>query len=127
MSFTVKDPKFDDYAKKFDANYERNFPIAFSPNGNLFAFVSAPGTVTISDINTGKDIAYLTGHTARYTRCFFPVWTVPRRCDLGATVQIWDIQNKSLVMSPTTYEGNRVRLLIPLMKRYGLPTFIGTR
>ena len=111
VSFTVKDPKFDDYAKKFDANYERNFPIAFSPNGNLFAFVSAPGTVTISDINTGKDIAYLTGHTAPlHSLLFSPCGQYLAGANLGATVQIWDIQNKSLVMSPTTYEGNRVRL-----------------
>lgn len=110
VSFTVEDPKLDDYRKK-DADYDRQFPIAFSRDSNLFAFVSSPHTVTISDINTGKAIAELTGHTAPLHSLLFS------RCgqylagaNLGATVQIWDIQNESFVMPPTTYEGNRVRL-----------------
>ena len=110
-SFTIKDPKSDGYRKK-DADYDRNFPIAFSPDGNLFASVSASDTVTISDINTGKDIAYLTGHTAPlHSLLFSPCGQYLAGANLGATVQVWDIQNESLVMMPTTYEGNRVRLV----------------
>ena len=109
-SFAVEDPRSDGYRKK-DADYDRNFPIAFSPDGNLFAFVSAPDTVTISDINTGKDVAQLTGHTAPlHSLLFSPCGQYLAGANLGATVQVWDIQSKSLVMSPTTYEGNRVRL-----------------
>ena len=109
-SFAVEDPKFDDYRKR-GVDYDRNFPIAFSPNGNLFAFVSAPDTVTISDINIGKDIAKLTGHTAPvHTLHFSPCGQYLAGANVGATIQIWDIQNESLVMMPTTYEGNRVRL-----------------
>ena len=110
-SFTVEKPKLDDYRKK-DADYDRHFPIAFSPDGNLFAFVSAPETVTISDINTGEDVAQLTGHTAPvHTLLFFPCGQYLAGASLGTTVQIWDIQNESFVMPPTTYEGNRVRLV----------------
>ena len=110
MSFTVENPKLDDYRKK-DADYDRQFPIAFSPSGNLFAFVSAPDTVTISDINTGENIAQLTGHTAPvHTLLFSPCGQYLAGANLGATVQIWDIQGESFVMEPTTYEGNRVRL-----------------
>ena len=109
-SFTVDDPKSDDYRKK-DADYDRNFPVAFSPDSNLFVFVSSPDTVTISDIDTGKDIAYLTGHTAPvHTLLFSPCGQYLAGANLGATVQVWDIQSESLVMTPTTYEGNRVRL-----------------
>ncbi len=109
-SLTVEDPKLEDYRKK-DADYDRHFPIAFSPDGNLFASVSAPDAVTISDINTGKDIAYLTGHTAPvHILLFSPCGQYLAGANLGATVQIWDIQSESLVMTPTTYEGNRVRL-----------------
>ncbi|MDE0322453.1 MAG: WD40 repeat domain-containing protein [Candidatus Poribacteria bacterium] len=111
VSFTVEDLKFDDYAKKFDPNHDRNFPIAFSPDSNLFAFVSSPHTVTISDINTGKAIAELTGHTAPLHSLLFSLCgQYLAGANLGATVQIWDIQGKSFVMEPTTYEGNRVRL-----------------
>ena len=91
--------------------YDRNFPIAFSSDSNLFAFVSSPHTVTISDINTGKTIAELTGHTAPlHSLLFSPCGQYLAGANLGATVQIWDIQSESLVMEPTTYEGNRVRL-----------------
>ena len=97
--------------EKKDADYDRNFPIDFSPDSNLFAFVSSPDTVTISDINTGEDIAHLTGHTAPvHTLLFSPCGQYLAGANLGATVQIWDIQSESLVMEPTTYEGNRVRL-----------------
>ena len=109
-SFTLEDPKFDDYTEK-DTDYDRNFPIAFSPNGNLFAFVSSPNTVTISDINTGEDIAHLAGHTAPvHTLLFSPCGQYLAGANRGATVQVWDIQNESLVMEPTTYDGSRVRL-----------------
>ena len=111
VSFIVENLKFEDYAKKFDTNSERNFPIAFSPDSNLFAFVSSPDTVTISDINAGKTIAELTGHTAPlHSLLFSPCGQYLAGANLGATVQVWDIQNKSFVMPPTTYEGNRVRL-----------------
>ena len=109
-SLTVENPKLEDYRKE-DADYDREFPIAFSHSSNLFASVSSPDTVTISDINTGKDIAYLTGHTAPlHSLLFSPCGQYLAGANLGATVQIWDIQNESLVMPPTTYEGNRVRL-----------------
>ena len=109
-SFAVEDPKFDDYRKR-DVDYDRNFPIAFSPDGNLFAFVSAPDRVTISDINTGEDIAQLAGHPAPVQSLLFsPCGQYLAGANLGATVQVWDVHNESLVMTPTTYEGNRVRL-----------------
>ena len=110
-SFTVEDPKFEDYRKR-GVDYDRHFPIAFSPSSNIFASVSAPDRVTIADINIGKDIAKLTGHTAPvHTLLFSPCGQYLAGASVGATVQVWDIQNKSLVMPPTTYEGNRVRLV----------------
>ena len=109
-SFTVADTKLKDYKKK-GVDYDREFPITFSPSGDLFASVSAPDTVTISDINTGEDIAQLTGHPAPVQSLIFsPCGQYLAGANLGATVQVWDIQNESLVMTPTTYEGNRVRL-----------------
>ncbi|MYA69427.1 hypothetical protein F4009_23355 [Candidatus Poribacteria bacterium] len=109
-SVTVENPRSDGYRKK-DADYDRSFPIAFSPDSNLFAFVSSPDTVTISDLNTGKDVTQLTGHTAPvHTLLFSPCGQYLASASLGATVQMWNIQNESLAMMPTTYEGNRVRL-----------------
>ena len=110
VSFTVEDQKLRNYRKE-GVDYDREFPIAFSPSGDLFASVSAPDTVTISDINTGEDIAQLTGHPAPVQSLIFsPCGQYLAGANLGATVQVWDIQNESLVMTPTTYEGNRVRL-----------------
>ena len=110
VGFTLEDPKLDDYRKK-DTDYDRHFPIAFSSEGNLFASVSAPDTVTISDLSTGEDVTNLTGHTAPvHTLLFSPCGKYLAGANLGATVQVWDIQNESLVMEPTTYDGGRVRL-----------------
>ena len=74
--------------------------------------MSAPDTVTISDIDTGENIAHLTGHTAPvHSLLFSPCGQYLSGASLGATVQIWDIQSESLVMEPITYDGNRVRLI----------------
>lgn len=109
-NFKLENPKSSDYRKE-GTSYDRYFPIAFSPNSKLFAYVTSPETVTVSDINTGEDIAHLTGHTAPlHTLLFSPCGQYLASASLGATVQVWDIQNESLVMMPKTYEGNRVRL-----------------
>ena len=110
-SFTIENPKLDDYRKK-DADYDRHFPIAFSADGNLFAYVSSPDTVTISDINTGEDVAHLAGHTAPvHSLLFSPCGQYLAGANLDATVQVWDIQSGTFIMMPTTYKGNRVRLV----------------
>ncbi len=109
-NFKLEKPKLADYRKEGTAN-DRYFPIAFSSNSKLFAYVSSPETVMITDINTGEDIAHLTGHTAPlHTFLFSPCGQFLASASLGATVQIWDIQKESLSMTPKTYEGNRIRL-----------------
>lgn len=109
-NFKLENPKSSDYRKE-GTSYDRYFPIAFSPNSKLFAYVTSPETVTVSDINTGEDIAYLTGHTAPlHTLLFSPCGQYLASASRGSVVQVWDIQNESLVMMPTTYKGNRVRL-----------------
>lgn len=109
-NFKLENPKLSDYRKEGTA-YDRYFPIAFSPKSNLFAYVTSPETVTVSDINTSEDIAHLTGHTAPvHTLLFSPCGQYLAGASRGATVQVWDIQNASLVMTPKTYQGNRVRL-----------------
>ncbi len=109
-NFKIENPKSRDYRKE-GTSYDRYFPIAFSPNSKLFAYVTSPETVTVSDINTGEDIAHLTEHTAPlHTLLFSPCGQYLASASLGATVQVWEIQSESLVMMPKTYEGNRVRL-----------------
>ena len=109
-NFKLDKPKLADYRKE-GAAYDRYFPTAFSPNSNLFAYVSSPETVTVTDINTGEDIATLTGHTAPlHTLLFSPCGQSLASASLGSTVQVWDIQNESLALMHKTYEGNRVRL-----------------
>ena len=109
-NYKLDKPIFSDYRKEGTPN-DRYFPIAFSPNSNLFAYVSSPDTVTVSDINTSEDIAHLTGHTAPlHTLLFSPCGQFLASASLGASVQVWDIQNESLTVMPNTYHGNRVRL-----------------
>ena len=112
--FKLEKPNRRDYSKEGVA-YDRYFPIAFSPNSNLFAYVSSPETVTISNINTGEDIACLTGHTdPLHTLLFSPCGQYLASASRGATVQMWDIQSESLIMFPKSYEGNRVRIAYTL-------------
>lgn len=109
-NFKLDNPKLADYRKEGTV-YDRYFPIAFSPNSNFFAYVTSPETVTVSDINTGEDIAHLTGHTAPlHTLLFSPCGEFLASASLGGTVQVWDIQNESLAIPPKSYEGDRVRL-----------------
>ena len=109
-NYILENPKNNDYRKE-GAAYDRYFPIAFSPNSKLFAYVSSPETVMISNINTGEDIAHLTGHSdPLHTLLFSPCGQYLAGASRGATVQMWDIQSESLIMTPKNYEGNRVRL-----------------
>ena len=109
-NITLDKPKLDDYRKEGTA-HDRYFPIAFSPNSNLFAYVTSPEIVTVSDIKTGEDISQLTGHTAPlHSLLFSPCGQFLASASRGATVQVWDIQNASLAMTPKAYQGNRVRL-----------------
>lgn len=109
-NFKLDKPKLEDYRKEGTA-YDRYFPIAFSPKSNLFAYVTSPEIVTVSDIKTGEDISQLTGHTAPlHSLLFSPCGQFLASASRGATVQVWDIQNASLAMTPKAYQGNRVRL-----------------
>ncbi len=109
-NYKLEKPKLNDYRKE-GAAYDRYFPTAFSPNSNLFAYVTSSEKVTISNINTGEDVAHLTGHTdPLHTLLFSPCGQYLASASLGATVQVWDIQDESLIMIPKSYEGNRVRL-----------------
>ena len=113
-NITLDKPKLDDYRKEGTA-HDRYFPIAFSPDSKFFAYVSSPDTVMISNISTSETIADLSGHTAPlHTLLFSPCGQYLASASLGATVQVWDIQNASLVMTPKTYQGNRVRLAYTL-------------
>lgn len=110
-NYKLENPNSNDYRKEGTA-YDRYFPIAFSPNSNLFAYVSSPETVTISNINTGEDITCLTGHTnPLHTLLFSPCGQFLTSASRGSTVQVWNIQSEALIMSPKTYQGNRVRLV----------------
>ena len=113
-NYKLENPKSNDYRKEGAAS-DRYFPTAFSPNSNLFAYVSSPETVTISNINTGEDIACLMGHTdPLHTLLFSPCGQYLASASLGATIQVWDIQSESLIMMPKSYEGDRVRLAYTL-------------
>lgn len=109
-SFTLEDPKLDDY-KKDGRIDDRYFPNALSSDGNLLAYVSSPNTVTLSDINTGEQIARLTGHPAPvHSLRFSPCGQYLAGANLGTTVQVWNIQNESLETAPITYQGKRVKI-----------------
>lgn len=109
-NFKLDKPKLEDYRKEGTTS-DRYFPIAFSPDSKLFAYVSSPETVMISNISTSETIANLSGHTTPlHSLLFSPCGQYLASACRGATVQVWDIQNASLAMTPITYQGNRVRL-----------------
>ncbi|MYF55171.1 hypothetical protein F4225_05265 [Candidatus Poribacteria bacterium] len=106
----IEKPKLEDYSKE-SAAYDRHFPIAFSPNGNLFASVSAPDTVLITNVDSGEDIACLSGNTAPlHSLKFSPCGQFFTGACRGSTVQVWNIHKEALEMQPTTFDGKRVRI-----------------
>ena len=109
MSFTVENAERKDYSRGYYGDW--CFPVSFSPVGNQLAYVTAIDTVTISDVDTGEQIARLTGHAAPvHSAVFSPCGQYLATATLDNEVQVWDIHNESRVMTPTTYEGDRVRL-----------------
>ena len=109
MSCTLEDGKKKDYRRGYYG--DRCFPVSFSPVGNQLAYATAIDTITISDVDTGEQIAHFTGHDAPvHSAIFSPCGQYLATVTLDNEVQVWDIHNESLVMTPTTYEGDRIRL-----------------
>ena len=109
MSFTVENAKIKDYRRGYYG--DRCFPVSFSPVGNQLAYATAIDTITLSDIDTGEQIAHFTGHAAPvHSAIFSPCGQHLATATLDNEVQVWDAYNESLVMTPTTYEGDRLRL-----------------
>lgn len=109
MSCTVEDAETKDYRRGYYG--DSCFPVSFSPVGNQLAYVTAIDTITISDVDTGEQIAHFTGHDAPvHSAIFSPCEQYLATVTLDNEVQVWDIHNESLVMMPTTYEGDRLRL-----------------
>jgi len=109
MSCTVEDAEKKDYRRGYYG--DSCFPVSFSPVGNQLAYTTAIDTITISDVDTGEQIAHFTGHDAPvHSAIFSPCGQYLATATLDNAVQAWDIHNESLVMTPTTYEGDRVRL-----------------
>ena len=109
MSCTIEDAERKDYLRGYYD--DRCFPVSFSPVDNQLAYVTAIDTITLSDIDTGEEIAHLTEHAAPvHSVVFSPCGQHLATATLDNEVQVWNIHNESLVMPPITYEGDRVRL-----------------
>ncbi len=109
MSCTIEDAEKKDYRRGYYG--DRCFPISFSPVSNQLAYVTAIDTITLSDIDTGKQIAHLTEHAAPvHSAIFSPCGQYLATATLDNEVRVSDIHNESLVTPPTTYEGDRIRL-----------------
>ena len=109
MSCTLEDAKIKDYGRGYYG--DQCFPVSFSSVGNQLAYTTAIDTITVSDVDTGEQIAHFTGHDAPvHSVIFSPCGQYLATVTLDNAVQVWDIHNESLVMTPTTYEGDRLRL-----------------
>ena len=109
MSCTIEDAEIKDYRRGYYG--DSCFPVSFSPVGNQFAYATAIDTITISDVDTGAEIAHFTGHDAPvHSAIFSPCGQYLATVTLDNEVQVWNIHNESVVMPPTTYEGDRLRL-----------------
>ena len=109
MSFTVENAEIKDYRRGYYG--DQCFPVSFSLVGNQLAYATAIDTITISDVDTGEQIAHFTGHDAPvHSAIFSPCGQYLATATLDNEVRVWDTYNESLVMTPATYEGDRLRL-----------------
>ena len=109
MSFTVENAERKDYSRGYYGDW--CFPVSFSAVGNQLAYVTAIDTITLSDVDTDEQIAHFTEHAAPvHSAIFSPCGQYLATATLDNEVRVWDIHNESLVMTPTTYEGDRIRL-----------------
>ncbi len=85
-----------------------SFPICFSPNGYLLAYVSSvslQNTVTISDIETGEHITHLSQSSALSTYRFSPCGQYIAAANRNNEVLVWNVHNGTLETEPTAYDG----------------------
>ncbi len=90
-----------------------DFPICFSPIGNLLAYVSAgtpQNTLTISDIETNEHITHLNCIAPLVYRglVFSPCGQYIAAINLNNEMLVWNVHNGTLETEPTTYNGRRL-------------------
>ncbi len=79
------------------------YDIAFSPDNTQLAVGSSIG-VWIYDIQTGKTLDLLTGHTARvYSVCFSPDGSILASGSYDQTIKLWDLRTGEII---TTLSGH---------------------
>ena len=86
-----------------------HFPKAFSSDGNLVAYTSAPNMTSVMHVKTGKHITeFPDDYTDRqwkgcYKLVFSPCGKYLAACNHGNKFHVWNVQNGTLEIPPTEY------------------------
>ncbi|MYF98098.1 WD40 repeat domain-containing protein [Candidatus Poribacteria bacterium] len=86
-------------------------PIAFSPDGSLFAYTPDANMTSVISMESGEQIAeFRDDYTEQsikgcHSLAFSPCGQYLAGCDCGDKVHVWNLFNNSLEMAPTPYGG----------------------
>lgn len=95
----------------------RGFPLCFSPDGTLLAYLSCDNEISVKQIETGESIARFTVHTPRidgsllFSPCGEFLAAGIRKKDsenLSANIHVWNVSKETAEMA-TEYDGYQVR------------------
>ena len=95
------------------------FPLCFSPDGTLLAYLSCDNEISVKQIETGAYIARFTVHTPRidgsliFSPCGQFLAAGIRKKDsenLSANIHVWNVPKETVEMA-TEYDGYQVRLV----------------
>ena len=107
-SFSVREPTREPMISRF--------PLCFSRDGTLLAYVSAQFAISVRHLETEEHIAYIVTtprqvNALAFSPCGqFLAAAIQKRVDIGhpPEIHVWDVQQETLEMAYTAYEGDCV-------------------
>lgn len=102
----IHDARTGEALDLLNAQMDRIFSLAFSPDGNVFASGDGSGEIYLWDAHTGQHKRTFIGHTNGVTSlAFSPGGKTLASVSYDTTVRLWDVQTGELLKTLTGHAG----------------------
>ena len=85
-----------------------HFPLCFSPDGNLLAYVSSQNLLAISRIDNEHTTYFTISKLLAHSLSFSPCGRYIAAGTRFSKIHVWDVQERTQKMAPIEYGGNWV-------------------